>query len=385
MNKIDSLWTKACNNVAAWIVAQARRNVMMWSPPGQSKTASTIHMARRMGREFLLLIGSSMPPEDVGGLPDIKRNAMSAAEFFLNIPPYWAHRLQQPGCILLADEFTCTGPATRAPLQLVFANRRIGQLEIHPDNWLMGAANPSKWAPNATPLEKAMANRFVHIDFKINYESWKIGMQSSADKFGEDWIPTLPSDWERYKEKWGYLITSYLDKNSNDREHAPPDSDEENSYPTYRSWMTLRDVLAAADSVGAPGGVMSQLAHGTVGKVVGSNLLRHVAHLDLVDVEAVLKGEKTYTFDRNRVDLASALLVSAVAALKQNYSEARLDAAVDLFCNNVGKHAKDLVLTQLKPLVSARPEGSPLPRRSAEIITAFGKTIPAEARPNNRS
>ena len=229
-----------------------------------------------------------------------------------------------------------------------------------------------------------MANRFVHFEFSPNYDDWKAGMCSSTDSWGESWIPTLPGDWHRYKEKWGYLITGYTDKNSNDR-CLVPDSDEENAYPTPRSWHALRDILAAAESVEAPGHIQARLAHGCVGKTVGANFLRYVAQLDLVDVEAVLKGEKTFVFDRNRVDLASALLVSAVSSLKQNYSEERLDAAVSLFCENVGRHAKDLVLTQLRPLVNTRPEGQKIPARSMELITAFGKTLPAEVRNKAKS
>lgn len=378
------LWSKACANAAAWITVMAGRNAMLWGKPGVSKTASAIQLARASGRDFLLLIGSSLPPEDVGGLPDIQRNTMSIAEFFTNVPPGWAHRLQEPGCMLFSDEFTCTGAQTRAPLQLMYSDRRIGQLHIHPDNWLLAAANPAKYAPNASPLEKAMANRFVHFDFVHNFDNWCDGMESENDAYGESWIPTLPADWGRLKVKWGHLITGYLRKNSNDRELVS-DGDDENAYPTPRSWHTLRDILAAADSVEAPGHVQAKLAHGCVGKQVGANFLRYVSQLDLVDVEAVLKGEKEFVFDRTRVDLASALLVSAVSALKQNFSEDRLDAAVDLFCNNVGKHAKDLVFTQLRHLVATRPDGTGLPTKSMAIITEFGKTLPAAVKNKAKS
>jgi hypothetical protein len=282
--------------------------------------------------------------------------------------------------IVLADEFTCTTPSVRAPLQTMFADRRIGQCKIHPDNWLAAACNPPRWAPNASPLEKAMANRFVHYQWKEHFDGFCDGMESGEfNAFTTGWLPTLPADWKRHMQKWGHLISGYLRKNSNERLMVP-ENDEEVAYPTYRSWHTLRDCLAAADSVGAPSNIHQQMAHGAVGRTVGSNFLRYVAQLDLIDPEACLAGSVQFQFDRKRIDLAAALLTSLVSCIKQNYSEERLDAAVDIFCTNIGKHAKDLVFTQLKPLVQARPEGTQLSRKTIATISAFGKTIPDEIR-----
>jgi hypothetical protein len=132
--------------------------------------------------------------------------------------------------------------------------------------------------------------------------------------------------------------------------------------------------------VGAPSNIHQQMAHGAVGRTVGSNFLRYVAQLDLIDPEACLAGSVQFQFDRKRIDLAAALLTSLVSCIKQNYSEERLDAAVDIFCTNIGKHAKDLVFTQLKPLVQARPEGTQLSRKTIATISEFGKTIPDSIR-----
>jgi hypothetical protein len=369
-------WSKADPNVAHFLTLMAGRNGMVEGPPGVAKSQSHFQLADVTKRELLLLLGSTMAPEDVGGIPHV----YNAEQFFRQLPPYWAHRLEQPGVIVLADEFTCTTPSVRAPLQTMYADRRIGQCRIHPDNWLAAACNPPRWAPNASPLEKAMANRFVHYQWKEHFDGFCDGLESGeANAFTTGWLPTLPADWKRHMQKWGHLISGYLRKNSNERLMVP-ENDEEVAYPTYRSWHTLRDCLAAADSVGAPSNIHQQMAHGAVGRTVGSNFLRYVAQLDLIDPEACLRGEVTFQFDRKRIDLAAALLTSLVSCIKQNYSEERLDAAVDIFCTNIGKHAKDLVFTQLKPLVQARPEGTQLSRKTIATISEFGKTIPDEIR-----
>lgn len=368
-------WSKADPNVAHFLTLMAGRNSMVEGPPGCAKSQSHFQLADTTGRELLLLLGSTMAPEDVGGIPHI----YNAEQFFRQIPPYWAHRLQEPGVIVLADEFTTVTPSVRAPLQTAYSDRRIGQCKIHPDNWLAAACNPPKWAPNASPLEKAMANRFVHYQWQENFDGFCDGMESENDEFTTGWMPTLPQDWRRLKVKWGHMVTGYLRKNSNERSLVP-ENDDEVAFPTYRSWHTLRDCLAAAESVGAPPNILSKMAAGAVGKTVGSNFLRYVAQLDLIDPEACLAGSAHFTFDRKRVDLASALLVSLVSCIKQNYSEERLDSAVDIFCNNVGKHAKDLVFTQLRHLVQSRPAGTSLSKKSIATITEFGKSIPDSIR-----
>jgi hypothetical protein len=368
-------WSKADPNVAYWLAVMAGRNGMVSGPPGVAKSASVFQVAQLTGRECLLLLGSTMAPEDVGGIPHI----LSAEEFFRQIPPYWADRLSRPGVILFADEFTTVTPSVRAPLLTAYSDRRIGQLRIHPDNWMAAACNPPKWAPNASPLEKSMANRFVHFEWEAYFDGFCAGLESENDEFTQGWMPTLPKDWKRLKVKWGHLITSYLRKNSNERLMVP-ENDDETAFPTYRTWHYLRDCLAASESVAAPKNIEAQLAAGCVGKTVGSNFMRYVAQLDLIDPEACLSGQAQFQFDRKRVDLASALLVSLVSCIKQNYTPERLDAAVDIFCNNIGKHAKDLVFTQLRHLVQSRPEGTPLSAKSIQVITEFGKTIPDSIR-----
>jgi hypothetical protein len=94
----------------------------------------------------------------------------------------------------------------------------------------------------------------------------------------------------------------------------------------------------------------------------------------------VIAGTATFVFDRKRIDLASALLTSLVSCIRRDYSQDRLDAAVEVFTNNVGKNARDLVLSQLRHLVQARPEGTALSAKTIKNITEFGKDIPDAVR-----
>lgn len=368
-------WHQADPNSAFWMAVQSGTAGATVGVPGVGKSSSVLQMCQAMKRDMMLLIGSTHAPEDVAGIPFVS----TCRAFFDMVPPKWAERLSRPGALLFIDELTTVPPAMRAAMLSMLTERRLGSLVIHPDTLMCAAYNPPHLAPSASPLEKSMANRFFHSEWKHDFDAWTEGMESENDTWGKPWFPVLEPDWKRYASKWGYRITGYLRKNSNDRINIPQ-NDDEMAYATPRSWYYLRNCLAAAESVEAPGHIQNQLATGCIGKTVGGNFLKYVSTLDLVDPEAVLAGTEQFKFDRKRIDLASALLTSIVSCIRQNYSQDRLDAAVDIFVNNVGKHAKDLTLSQLRHLMQARPEGTKLSAKTIQNITQFGKTIPDAVR-----
>jgi len=373
----DFNWAKADPNAAYFITLQAGRCGKVEGPPGVAKTQYHIQLAKKTGRDLILLLGSTMAPEDVGGIPHIALNE----QFFRQLPPWWANRLQDPNCLVFVDEFTTVTPSVRAPMLTMFSDRRVGQCHIHPDNWMAAACNPPQWAPNASPLEKAMANRFSHYTWKENFDGFVQGLESGqANDFGMGDIPVLPEHWKGGMQKWGYTIAGYLRKNSNDRVSIP-ESDDDMAYPTYRTWHSLRDCLAAAESVSAPANIIHDIAHATVGRAAAGNFLQYIDAMDLVDPEEVLSGRMEFIFDKRRVDLAAVLMSTVVACIRRDYSEDRMVAAISLFCENIGKHAKDLVFTQLRNLVEARPAAVIcLPKAAMKIMSDFGNTISPEVR-----
>ena len=368
-------WSKSCPNAVAVLVAQAGIPVKMEGPPGVAKSSVVHQWSIPMERDLMLLIGSTHAPEDFSGIPFLSE----CKTFFTQTPPRFAERLSRPKAILFLDELTTVPPSVRAAMLSMLTERRLGDIHIHPDTLFFAACNPADMAPNASPLEKSMSNRFFHWEWKHDFDAWSAGMMSEDDVFKPRWTPVLPSDWKRFKSMVGANIVSYCRKNSNERIAVPKD-DTEMAYPTPRSWKYLRDALAAAESVNAPMDVRKDICIGMVGKTTGRNVMQFLSQLDLVDPEEVLAGRKEFKHDRKRADLTVTLLTSVVTAIKNQYSEDRMDAAVELFCSNVGKDTADLVFTQLRHLVEARPDGVPLTKKSLAAIKAFGDRIPPEFR-----
>jgi hypothetical protein len=356
-------------------VAQAGIPVKIEGPPGVAKSSVVHQWANNLRRDPLFLIGSIHSPEDFGGLPFPNEERT----FFKMTPPAFGERLTRPGALLFMDELTTTPPSVRAAMLSMLTERRLGDLLIHPDTLFIAACNPPEMAPNASPLEKSMSNRFFHWDWKHDFDAWASGMMSEDDDFQPRWVPTLPGDWKRFKPMVGANLVSYFRRNSNDRISIPK-GDEEYAYCTPRSAKYLRDALAAAASVNAPEDIKKDICIGMVGKTVGRNIMQFLAQLDLVDPEEVLSGKKQFKHNKTRADLTVTLMTSVVTAVKQHYSEDRMDAAVELFCSNIGQDTADLVFTQLRHLVEARPEGLPLSKKSLAAIKQFGDRIPPQFR-----
>jgi hypothetical protein len=347
------------------------------SEPGQGKSSIMHAIAKWLEREMYLFIGSSHAPEDFSGIPFPSKAELddSLPRYFDMIPARFAVRFSQPGAFCFFDEITTVPPNVRAPILSVLTERKIGNLRIHPETIFCCAGNPVHMAPNASPLEKSFANRLIHFPWKMDFESWTTGMMSESGEYPLPWVPKVPADWTRLKAKYGGIVSAYLTRNPGDKTKVPAD-DSERAYPTYRSWEYLRDLMCAAEAVGAPAKIEAELCEATVGKVVGPNFLQFRKTYDLVDPEAVLDGKAKFKFDRRRIDLAATLLVSIVSCIRNKHTIERMDRAVEVFVAGVGDHSKDLALSQLRHLLNAKPKGESLSIESINLIKEFGKNLP---------
>jgi hypothetical protein len=122
--------------------------------------------------------------------------------------------------------------------------------------------------------------------------------------------------------------------------------------------------------------VEASLAEATVGKTAGPNFIQFKTAYDLVDPEDVLLEKEQFKFDRKRIDLAAAMMVSLVSCVKANYTPERMEVALKVVTVDIGSHAKDLVLSQLRHLINAKPASVTLTHKSMDLIKEFGKHLP---------
>lgn len=147
--------------------------VLIWGPPGTGKTATVEALAREAGAHLETLIGSTLDPTDLSRpvLGDDGEIHLSAAPSFRRVrkaldegKPVW----------LFLDEFSCVPPSVQAALLRAVQERAVGDVSLRGCRFL-AAANPTDQAAGGWDLAAATANRWLHLDWSVDFEEWAAG------------------------------------------------------------------------------------------------------------------------------------------------------------------------------------------------------------------
>jgi hypothetical protein len=342
-------------NAAYYLAVQAGVPSIAEGDTGAAKSqAGGLALARATNRKFVLLIGSSMSPEDFGGFPAPNYDA----GYMELMPMHWAHLAKIGPAVVFMDEFTTTDPAKRAPALSIITERKVGDVMLHPDTLVAAACNPPEMCPNGSPLEQAMCNRFYHHDWVHPFEDWAAGVVAGF-KWEDPAIPVLPDNWRTYCDKWGILITGFLRKNPKLRSKMPDDPMQK-GFPTIRSWTNTAYALGAADSCGAPTTIQAQLLNGIIGDAAAGEFLTYVDALDLVDPEDVLNGKVKFAFDEDKFSQASCMPSALVASLSSNCTGDRFNNALECMCD-IAEKCLEICIVHFRTVLGMCPKNHAIP------------------------
>lgn len=353
-----------------YIVAQTAVPVCCVGMPGSAKTATHYALARALGREFIVIVGSAMAPEDVGGLPIPDH----AAGFVRMMPIQWAHRASTQRCLVLLDEITSVGPDKQAPMLTVIQDKRCGDLHLLPDTLFAAACNPPEIATNGMPLSKPMANRFFHHSWTPNVKAWRAGLSNpqAPMTWADPVFPILPTDWQTRVHKQASLVDAFIGS-APDRVEVMPSDDETLAFPTMRSWSNLIWALTACDSVGAPDDVRRAVADGMIGHAVAGEFFSYVDRLDLADPEEILDG-KAWSFDPARPDRGTAFLSALWVAVRGNPTKQRWQRALDLLFD-AAEYAPELACLYMADAIEMKSPGlMPTPDQLRKMQALVART-----------
>jgi hypothetical protein len=347
---------------------------IVWGGTGVGKTTVLSQLASALKRNFHLLIGSTHLPEDFSGYPDADRDL----GVIRMLPTQWVEKFQQGNGFLLLDEFTCVPPTTMAAELSLITERRVGDYTLPESTIIVAAANPPELAPSGNALPPSMRSRFFHYTWDIDrnelFAGYRKGLEWSAPHF-----PVVPESHRQLYPKYGGLVEAFL-RGTPDCMEKLPDSDEVRAFPNPRTWSYVVKVLSAAESVGHQQGsaVFRTLVVGCVGDAAGSEFMRYMSQLDLVNPAEILDGSLKYKYT-NRPDLNICLLTGLVKELRTETNSERWVRAAQVFCD-IGEHEVETFLTQFKSLWNpvqaggVRPDGW-MPQ--AALLNRLMKLVPA--------
>jgi hypothetical protein len=205
--------------------------VFVWGPVGVGKSQMVDQVRKALDIGLVDFRLSQMDPPDLRGLP------YRDGELAKYAPP---DELPREGeGILFLDEANAASRATSAAAMQLVLDRKLGKYEV-PNGWSVWAAGnrlSDKSVANALPA--ALANRFVHIQIRVDLDSMvRYGL-------GQGWDPVM-LQFLRFRPEFV---------------HQPPEGREIEAFASPRSWEMVHNSKA----LGAPPALRRDLIRGAVG------------------------------------------------------------------------------------------------------------------------
>jgi len=193
-------------------ILKTRWSAFVWGPPGVGKSSIVREIAARKKWKLLDVRASLLDPTDLRGIPAIEDGMAKWC------PPSFLPSGNSKG-ILFFDELNAAPPLVQASLYQLTLDRRIGEY-ILPDGWrIIAAGNRAEDASVTFRMPAALANRFIHLDYEVDFDDWRA--------------------WA-IRGKVFPLVVAFL---STRKELLFDMSNTDRGFPTPRSWEMVSDVL----------------------------------------------------------------------------------------------------------------------------------------------
>jgi hypothetical protein len=148
------------------IAMAANQTVLLMGDPGVGKSAICGIVAREIGYgdNFHTLLGSTLDPTDVGGLPMRSPDGKRVVRVPLDEIYQCAER---PGVLFLDEISSAPLPVQAAFLRLIL-ERMAGNVKLHPETRIIAACNPPEQAPAGFELSAPLMGRMAVVNFRPN-------------------------------------------------------------------------------------------------------------------------------------------------------------------------------------------------------------------------
>jgi hypothetical protein len=353
------------------IALDTQNTPFLRASPGVGKTAIINAIARKRGMLLHTLLGSTMDPTDVGGLPATKVlpdgevvTVFTQLEWFKEVVDFANANPQ--GAIIFIDEITTTTPPVQAALLTFIQDRRIGKYKL-PDNVLIIAAgNPPEEAADGWQLAPPTANRLIHINYEPSIPDWFAGMRVAWNK---------PKVTQRELTQRSFMV-GFLTANKKYINDMPSDPEEASqAWPSMRSWDNAAQMLGRVE-----GGDMilaRKIAVASVGKEVGDKYIDWIEALienPVPDYNDIINDP--YSIGWNMFG-ADALYV--IMSLVVDYvTDENFEDTIKVFEAALGSRKPDVIASLIVPLKNALAELPEYPQNRdfyLETLTIYGKSL----------
>jgi hypothetical protein len=342
---------------AVAVAVVANLPVILWGAPGTGKTSSVLALGAELDLPVEVVVGSIREPSDFSGLPILRDGTTWFA------PPRWAERLAAAGHgLLFLDELTTAPPAVQAAMLRVVLERTVGDLVLPDDVRIVAAANPPDQAADGWDLSAPLANRLIHL-------SWKVTAIDVAEGFGHGFAVPVPEKRTgppmEQMDQARALVGAFL-RVRPELVLAVPESPGRagRSWPSPRTWEMTALAVAACRHNGAAEDVLAELVLGAVGESAGFEFVSWLRNLDLPDPATLLNDPAAPL--PTRIDRLYAVLGAVVAYVVADGGVPAWEKAWTVVAR-VARTAPDVAAGTARSLARKRPAGAALPQTMLEL------------------
>jgi len=273
-----------------------KRPVFLWGPPGIGKSELVQGITDDMSGFMFDLRMGLMEPTDIRGIPFYNKET-GLMEWAPPVDlPTQEFCDQYDVVVLFLDEMNAAPPSVQAAGYQLILNRRVGNY-ILPDNVVIVAAGNRETDKGVVyRMPSPLANRFVHLEMRVDYESWF------------DWavVNNISAD-----------VTGYISAAKQDLFDFDPRS-ASRSFATPRSWVFVSELLEDGEGDEAE---LTDLIAGTVGEGLAIKFMQHRKYAAaLPRVEDILSGKIT-DLSVKEISAMYSLVISMCYELKDQHSK----------------------------------------------------------------
>ena len=264
--------------------------VFVWGNPGVGKSSIIKQIANDKNMEFIDLRLSLLDPPDLRGIPFFDSANKSA---IWAKPEFLPNSNSQAFGILFLDEINSAPPTVQAAAYQLILDRKIGEYTLPMNYAIVAAGNYESDRGVTYRMPTPLANRFVHLDFELDFEEWKSWAYESK-------IDTRIISFLSYKPQNLFTFDAKA---------------KEKSFATPRSWSFVNDILNSNLQIE----FLKDVISGAVGKDSSDEFMNFCKVIDkLPNIQEILEAINTEVPTNNSV--LYALCTGIVYALKENSS-----------------------------------------------------------------
>ena len=272
-----------------------KRPLFLWGPPGIGKSELVEGITKDLGGRMYDMRLAQMDPTDIRGIPYYnKENGLMDWAPPIDLPSA-EDAAQYPIVVLFLDEMNSAAPSVQAAAYQLVLNRRIGKYELPPNVVIVAAGNREGDKGVTYKMPAPLANRFVHLEMRVDYESW---LQWAANN-------------NIHKDVIGYVSFAKQDLYDFDPKSIS------RSFATPRSWTFVSELLddGIADST------VTDMVAGSIGE---GTAIKFMAHRKIASKlprpEDVLAG-KVKELGIKEISAMYSLTISMCYELKDAYAK----------------------------------------------------------------